>query len=277
MKHIPNIQQRLIIKRYSPSTVRTYLTCLKNFFAYFKNHNTETLSKEELLNYFEYLVQKGYSKSAQNQHINAIKFYYEKYLEKEKQYYFIDRPIKDKKLPVVMSKEEVQQLLNQVHNLKHKTILILIYSCGLRISELINLKIKDIDSKRMLIQIRNSKGNKDRQVQLTNQILVLIKKYYKSYFPKEFLFNGMHGGKYSSASIQKIIKRMALRAGIRKNITPHTLRHSFATHLLEDGIDIRYIQTILGHSNIQTTQIYTHVSSKHLKNIKNPTDDMNIF
>ena len=277
MKHIPNIQQRLIIKRYSPSTVRTYLTCLKNFFAYFKNHNTETLSKEELLNYLEYLVQKGYSKSAQNQHINAIKFYYEKYLEKEKQYYFIDRPIKDKKLPVVMSKEEVQQLLNQVHNLKHKTILILIYSCGLRISELINLKIKDIDSKRMLIQIRNSKGNKDRQVQLTNQILVLIKKYYKSYFPKEFLFNGMHGGKYSSASIQKIIKRMALRAGIRKNITPHTLRHSFATHLLEDGIDIRYIQTILGHSNIQTTQIYTHVSSKHLKNIKNPTDDMNIF
>ena len=277
MKHIPNIQQRLIIKRYSPSTVRTYLTCLKNFFAYFKNHNTETLSKEELLNYLEYLVQKGYSKSAQNQHINAIKFYYEKYLEKEKQYYFIDRPIKDKKLPVVMSKEEVQQLLNQVHNLKHKTILILIYSCGLRISELINLKIKDIDSKRMLIQIRNSKGNKDRQVQLTNQILVLIKKYYKSYFPKEFLFNGMHGGKYSSASIQKIIKRKALRAGIRKNITPHTLRHSFATHLLEDGIDIRYIQTILGHSNIQTTQIYTHVSSKHLKNIKNPTDDMNIF
>ena len=277
MKHIPNIQQRLIIKRYSPSTVRTYLTCLKNFFAYFKNHNTETLSKEELLNYLEYLVQKGYSKSAQNQHINAIKFYYEKYLEKEKQYYFIDRPIKDKKLPVVMSKEEVQQLLNQVHNLKHKTILILIYSCGLRISELINLKIEDIDSKRMLIQIRNSKGNKDRQVQLTNQILVLIKKYYKSYFPKEFLFNGMHGGKYSSASIQKIIKRMALRAGIRKNITPHTLRHSFATHLLEDGIDIRYIQTILGHSNIQTTQIYTHVSSKHLKNIKNPTDDMNIF
>lgn len=277
MKHIPNIQQRLIIKRYSPSTVRTYLTCLKNFFTYFKNHNTETLSKEELLNYLEYLVQKGYSKSAQNQHINAIKFYYEKYLEKEKQYYFIDRPIKDKKLPVVMSKEEVQQLLNQVYNLKHKTILILIYSCGLRISELINLKIEDIDSKRMLIQIRNSKGNKDRQVQLTNQILVLIKKYYKSYFPKEFLFNGMHGGKYSSASIQKIIKRMALRAGIRKNITPHTLRHSFATHLLEDGIDIRYIQTILGHSNIQTTQIYTHVSSKHLKNIKNPTDDMNIF
>ena len=277
MKQLQEIQQRLIIRRYSPSTVSTYLACLKNFFIYFNLQNTEDLSKEELLIYLEHLVKKGYSKSAQNQHINAIKFYYEKFLEREKQYYYIDRPIKDKKLPIVLSKEEVQLLFNQIQNLKHRTILVLIYSCGLRISELINLRIKDIDTKRMLIQIRNSKGNKDRQVQLTNQILSLIKKYYNNYLPKNFLINGSSGGKYSTASIQKIIKRMALKAGIRKNITPHTLRHSFATHLLEDGIDIRYIQTILGHSNIQTTQIYTHVSSKHLKNIKNPTDDMNIF
>ena len=277
MKQLQEIQQRLIIRRYSPSTVSTYLACLKNFFIYFNLQNTENLSKEELLVYLEHLVKKGYSKSAQNQHINAIKFYYEKFLEREKQYYYIDRPIKDKKLPIVLSKEEVQLLFNQIQNLKHRTILVLIYSCGLRISELINLRIKDIDTKRMLIQIRNSKGNKDRQVQLTNQILSLIKKYYNNYLPKNFLINGSSGGKYSTASIQKIIKRMALKAGIRKNITPHTLRHSFATHLLEDGIDIRYIQTILGHSNIQTTQIYTHVSSKHLKNIKNPTDDMNIF
>ncbi|MBG15934.1 MAG: integrase [Crocinitomicaceae bacterium] len=277
MKQLQEIQQRLIIRRYSPSTVSTYLACLKNFFIYFNLQNTENLSKEELLVYLEHLVKKGYSKSAQNQHINAIKFYYEKFLEREKQYYYIDRPIKDKKLPIVLSKEEVQLLFNQIQNLKHRTILVLIYSCGLRISELINLRIKDIDTKRMLIQIRNSKGNKDRQVQLTNQILSLIKKYYNDYLPENFLINGSSGGKYSTASIQKIIKRMALKAGIRKNITPHTLRHSFATHLLEDGIDIRYIQTILGHSNIQTTQIYTHVSSKHLKNIKNPTDDMNIF
>ena len=277
MKQLQEIQQRLIIRRYSPSTVSTYLACLKNFFIYFNLQNTEDLSKEELLVYLEHLVKKGYSKSAQNQHINAIKFYYEKFLEREKQYYYIDRPIKDKKLPIVLSKEEVQLLFNQIQNLKHRTILVLIYSCGLRISELINLRIKDIDTKRMLIQIRNSKGNKDRQVQLTNQILSLIKKYYNNYLPENFLINGSSGGKYSTASIQKIIKRMALKAGIRKNITPHTLRHSFATHLLEDGIDIRYIQTILGHSNIQTTQIYTHVSSKHLKNIKNPTDDMNIF
>ena len=277
MNQLQQIHQRLIIKRYSPSTVSTYLSCLTHFFNFHKTKNTETLSKQDILYYLEFLVKKGYSKSSQNQYINSIKFYYEKFLEREKQYYFIDRPIKDKKLPIVLSKEEVQSLFNQVYNLKHKTILVLIYSCGLRISELINLKINDIDTQRMLIQIRNSKGNKDRQVQLAEQIHQLIKRYNNEYNPKQFLFNGLNSFKYSTASIQKIIKRAAIKADIRKNVTPHTLRHSFATHLLEDGIDIRYIQTILGHSNIQTTQIYTHVSSRHLKNIKNPTDDMNIL
>ena len=270
MNQLQQIQQRLIIKRYSPSTVSTYLSCLTHFFNFHKTKNTETLSKQDILYYLEFLVKKGYSKSSQNQYINSIKFYYEKFLEREKQYYFIDRPIKDKKLPIVLSKEEVQSLFNQVYNLKHKTILVLIYSCGLRISELINLKINDIDTQRMLIQIRNSKGNKDRQVQLAEQIHQLIKRYNNEYNPKQFLFNGLNSYQYSTASIQKIIKRAAIKADIRKNVTPHTLRHSFATHLLEDGIDIRYIQTILGHSNIQTTQIYTHVSSRHLKNIKNP-------
>ena len=277
MNQLQQIHQRLIIKRYSPSTVSTYLSCLTHFFNFHKTKNPETLSKQDILYYLEFLVKKGYSKSSQNQYINSIKFYYEKFLEREKQYYFIDRPIKDKKLPIVLSKEEVQSLFNQVYNLKHKTILVLIYSCGLRISELINLKINDIDTQRMLIQIRNSKGNKDRQVQLAEQIHQLIKRYNNEYNPKQFLFNGLNSFQYSTASIQKIIKRAAIKADIRKNVTPHNLRHSFATHLLEDGIDIRYIQTILGHSNIQTTQIYTHVSSRHLKNIKNPTDDMNIL
>ena len=277
MNQLQQIQQRLIIKRYSQSTVSTYLSCLTHFFNFHKAKDIESLSKQDILYYLESLVKKGYSKSSQNQYINSIKFYYEKFLEREKQYYFIDRPIKDKKLPIVLSKEEVQCLFNQLYNLKHKTILVLIYSCGLRISELINLKINDIDTQRMLIQIRNSKGNKDRQVQLAEQIHQLIKRYNNEYYPKQFLFNGQNSYQYSTASIQKIIKRAAIKAGIRKNVTPHTLRHSFATHLLEDGIDIRYIQTILGHSNIQTTQIYTHVSSRHLKNIKNPTDDMNIL
>jgi len=171
----------------------------------------------------------------------------------------------------------VQTLFNKVSNLKHKTILAIIYSCGLRVSELINMQTRDIDDKRMLINIRSSKGNKDRQVQLTENILKLIKKYYNIYLPQEYLINGMNGGKYSSASIQKIIKAACKRAGIYKKVTPHTLRHSFATHLLENGTDIRFIQNILGHSNIQTTQIYTHVSTTHLKNIKNPSDNMDIL
>ena len=277
MDQLTQIQQRLIIKRYSPSTVSTYMNCLKHFFQFFKAENTENLTKSELLFYMESLVHKGYSKSTQNQYINAIKFYYEKHLNREKEYYFIDRPIKDKKLPIVLSKEETERLFKQLYNLKHKMIMVLIYSCGLRISELLNLKIEEVDDQRMIINIRCSKGNKDRQVQLTENVLKLIKSYCNAYLPQEYIINGINGGKYSSTSVQKIIKAACKRAGIYKNVTPHTLRHSFATHLLEAGTDIRFIQTILGHSSIRTTEIYTHVSSNHLKKIKNPSDDMNIF
>ena len=277
MNQLQQIKQRLIIKRYSPSTVSTYISCLTHFFSFHKSKDIATLNKQDILHYLESLVKKGYSKSSQNQYINSIKFYYEKYLEREKQYYFIDRPIKDKKLPIVLSKSEVQCLISSTYNLKHRTILAVIYSCGLRVSELTNLKIADIDNKRMVINIKNAKGNKDRQVQLTESILHLLRVYYKSFKPIYFLINGQNGEKYSTTSIQKIIKCSSKKAGIYKNITPHTLRHSFATHLLENGTDIRFIQTILGHNDIKTTQIYTHVSSTHLKNIRNPSDGLNFL
>ena len=224
-----------------------------------------------------HLIQEDYSKSTQNQHINAIKFYFEKCLGRKKEYYYIERPIQDKKISVVLSKHEIQSLFQATHNLKHLTTLAVIYSCGLRVSEIIHLKIKDIDSQRMVINIRKAKGNKDRQVQLTNQILALLRKYYKKYLPVNELITGRKGGSYSASSIQKIIKRTALKAKIYTPITPYTLRHSFATHLLENGTDIRYIQSILGNSDIKTTQIYTHVTSAHLKNIQNPSDDLNFF
>ena len=224
-----------------------------------------------------HLIQEDYSKSTQNQHINAIKFYFEKYLGRKKEYYYIERPIQDKKISVVLSKHEIQSLFQATLNLKHLTTLAVIYSCGLRVSEIIHLKIKDIDSQRMVINIRKAKGNKDRQVQLTNQILALLRKYYKKYLPVNELITGRKGGSYSASSIQKIIKRTALKAKIYTPITPYALRHSFATHLLENGTDIRYIQSILGNSDIKTTQIYTHVTSAHLKNIQNPSDDLNFF
>ena len=277
MINVKEINRLLVVRGYSSNTIRTYLACLHYFKNYFMGFEIDQLTKDDILAYLFHLIQEDYSKSTQNQHINAIKFYFEKCLGRKKEYYHIERPRQDKKLPVVLSKHEIQSLFQATHNLKHLTVLAVIYSCGLRVSEIIHLKIKDIDSQRMVINIRKAKGNKDRQVQLTNQILALLRRYYKKYLPVNELIMGQKGGPYSASSIQKIIKRTALKAKIYKPITPHTLRHSFATHLLENGTDIRYIQFILGHSDIKTTQIYTHVTSAHLKNIKNPSDDLNFF
>ena len=274
MIELKEIKKILVVRAYSPNTISTYLACLNYFKNYFKGSKIDDLSKEDIIDYLFHLIKNNYSKSTQNQHINAIKFYFEKCLGKKREFYHIDRPIKDKKLPIILSKNEIQLLFNSTYNLKHLAILAVIYSCGLRVSELINIKINDIDNNRMVINIRHAKGNKDRQVQLTNQILNLLRKYYKKYLPVNYLIVGQNGGKYSTTSIQKIIKNSALKAKIYKKVTPHTLRHSFATHLLENGTDIRYIQTILGHSDIKTTQIYTHVSNAHLKNIQNPSDNL---
>tara|TARA_B100001093_G_C26841003_1_gene1020549 strand:- start:213 stop:1049 length:837 start_codon:yes stop_codon:yes gene_type:complete len=271
------INKLMITIGYSKNTISTYVACLGYFKNYFKGTALDQLKKEDILDYLFHLIEQNYSRSTQNQHINAIKFYYEKKLGRKREFYHIERPIKEQKLPTILSKNEVQFLLKKTKNIKHLTILAVIYSCGLRVSEIINLKIEDIDSQRMIINVRKAKGNKDRQVQLTQKILNLLRLYYQSYNPTTYLIGGQMGGKYSSSSIQKIIKSSARLAKIYKNVTPHTLRHSFATHLLENGTDIRYIQTILGHSDIKTTQIYTHVSSAHLKNIQNPSDNLNFF
>ena len=277
MMELQNIKKILIVGGYSNSTVKTYIACLTYFKKYFYKIEIDQLTKDDIIEYLFYLIKNNYSKSTQNQHINAIKFYFEKCLGKKREYYLIERPRKEKKLPTVLSKNEIQLLFGNTHNLKHLTILAVIYSCGLRISELINISLNDIDNNRMIIHIRKGKGNKDRQVQLTNQVLELLRMYYKKYLPVNYLIVGQNGGKYSTTSIQKIIKKSALKARIYKKVTPHTLRHSFATHLLENGTDIRFIQKILGHSDIKTTQIYTHVSNAHLKNIQNPSYSLNFL
>lgn len=277
MMELKEVKKILIVGGYSNSTIKTYITCLKNFKNYFYKIEIDQLSKDDIIEYLFHLIKNNYSKSTQNQHINAIKFYFEKCLRQKREYYLIERPRKEKKLPNILSKNEIQLLFNSTYNLKHLTILAVIYSCGLRVSELINIKINDIDNNRMVIHIKKAKGNKDRQVQLTNQLLELLRKYYKKYLPINYLIVGQNGGKYSTTSIQKIIKNSSFKAGINKKVTPHTLRHSFATHLLENGTDIRFIQKILGHSDIKTTQIYTHVSNAHLKNIQNPSDNLNFL
>ena len=203
--------------------------------------------------------------SQQNQIINAIKFLYEKVLNRKYDKVSFERPRKEKHLPQIIDNTYLLDRINSIQNLKHKAILSLAYSVGLRVSEVINLKIEDIDSKRMIITIRQAKGRKDRIVPLSQNILTLFREYYKAFKPKEYLFNGQFDVKYSPESCNKLVKQYL---GIKYHF--HLLRHSFATQLLENGTDLRYIQSILGHSSSKTTEIYTHVSTAKLQNIQLP-------
>ncbi len=261
-------------KRLSENTVSTYTDVTISFLKYSilrNNHNYST-KLIEAFNY-DFIFKQNRSVSYQNQCINGIKKYFEfKGLQVENMY--IERPKKEKKLPSVLSVIEVKSILENTQNLKHKTLLSLIYSAGLRIGEALNLKIKDIDSKRMLIHIHQAKGKKDRYTLLSSSFLGLLREYYKAYKPQEYLFEGQKGTQYTNSSAQALLKVAIKKAGIKKRVTLHTLRHSFATHLLENGTDIRYIQELLGHNSPKTTMIYTHVTETSIKNIKNPFDDL---
>lgn len=271
MKKYRNI---LIQKRYSDNTIKTYCNYFKDFCVYFQNDQLENIKITQIKSYILAIIKsKNISISQQNQRINAIKFYFEKVLGREKQYYELHRPRKENKLPKVLSKNEVKSILASSHNIKHKCILMLIYSAGLRRSELLNLLTTDIDSERMVIHINGAKGKKDRISLLSDNLLQLLRQYYKKFHPKKYLFEGQDGGKYSPTSVANILKKASLKAGIRKNVTPHMLRHSFATHLLEQGTDLRYIQELLGHESSKTTEIYTHVSKKAIDKIRNPIDE----
>lgn len=269
--------EKLEQRRYSKSTIRTYTAYFKDFIYFFSGHTLDTISSDEINRYLHSLIQDhGISHSEQNQRINAIKFYYEKVLNQDKQTYPLERPIRVRKLPDVLSIEEISDMLNKTKNIKHKCLIAIIYSCGLRRSEAIQLRIEDIDSKRMLIKIKGAKGGKDRYVQLAKASLEILRTYYHANRPINWLFEGPHGRQYSAASISKVIKRAARLAGIKKRVHPHILRHSFATHHLEQGTDLRYIQEWLGHSSSKTTEIYTHVSQNNFKHFKNPLDDMTL-
>ncbi len=273
-KNLTIYRNLLLQKRYSDNTINMYCNYFEDFCKYFNKQDLKEITTNEINNYILNLIKsRQISISQQNQRINAIKFYYEKVLGREKQYYELHRPKKEHKLPKVLSKDEVKRIFSVTKNLKHKSILMLIYSAGLRRSELLNLIPTDIDSERMVINIHGAKGKKDRISLLSDNLLQLLRQYYKEYRPKKYLFEGQNGGKYSSTSVANILKKAAQKAGIRKNVTPHMLRHSFATHLLEQGTDLRYIQELLGHDSSKTTEIYTHVSKKAITKIKNPLDD----
>lgn len=262
-------------KRLSKNTIKTYAGVVLHFLRYLNlKGNREITSKLiEAFNY-EFVVAPGKSVNYQNQCINGIKKYLI-YKNLDIDALNIERPRKTRYLPEVLSLEEIKTILDSTHNLKHKTLLALVYSAGLRIGEAINLKISDIDSKRMLIHVKMAKGNKDRYTLLSPMFLDLLREYYKTYRPIKYLFEGQTGGPYTSKSAQQVLKKALRLAGIQgRRITLHTLRHSFATHLLESGTDIRYIQALLGHNSPKTTMIYTHVSEQRLQKIKNPFDSL---
>lgn len=263
---------KLELKKYANSTVKTYVTFFEMFINHFKEKRLETLDESDIRAFLQILIHKNVSNSYLNQVINSIKFYYETVLGMPNRFYEIERPRKEHKLPKVISKEEVIAIIEHTNNLKHRCIVQLLYGSGLRRSELLNLKLNDIDSKRMLIRIEGAKGNKDRLTLLSKNALKDLRMYFKEWKPKEFLFEGRKGGKYSPESVVQIVKQAANKAGIKQNVSPHILRHSFATHLLESNVDLRQIQVLLGHGSTKTTEIYTHVATNTFKTIKNPLD-----
>lgn len=275
-KKIKEFENWMHSKRYSASTIGTYSDALKTFLRFFDNKPISEIDNADVIRFNnEYILKNKFSPSYQNQVVNGIKLFFRnienKLMETEK----IHRPRTETVLPNVLSKEEVKLILNAHSNLKHKAMLSLIYSCGLRRSELLNLKLKDIDSKRGLIIVRQAKGKKDRIVPLSEKILVLLRNYFTAYKPKEWLFMGQGGiGQYDERSLQNVLKQALEKSKITKPVTLHWLRHSYATHLLENGTDLRYIQEILGHSRSRTTEIYTHVSNKSIQKITSPFDTL---
>jgi integrase/recombinase XerD len=275
-RHCPEkMIEKLKAVRYSEKTIEAYKGLFEEFINFYNTRKVDEITEAEIIAYMRYLVQeRGISASYQNQSINAIKFYYEKVLGGSRKFYQLERPQKEDKLPTVLSVEEIQKMIGSISNLKHKTMTMLCYSAGLRLSEIINLKIKDIDSERMQIAVRGGKGKKDRYTLLSEKLLPLLRKYFLEFKPAEYLFEGINGGQYAERSFQNVVKEAAFKAQIKKTVTVHTLRHSFATHLMENGTDLRYIQVLLGHSSSKTTEIYTHMTSKAMSGIKSPLDNL---
>ena len=270
---VPDFVKILEVKRYSKNTIDSYASIVK-LAKYFFKKPLNTVDETELHRYFYHMVHtKKISYSYQRQIAMALKLYYKEMFGQSINLEFLFPSRKPEKLPVVIAKKDILKILQKANNTKHKSMIALTYSSGLRVGELIDLKIGDIDSSRMVVHVKSAKGNKDRIVPLSEKTLHMLRGYYKEFSPKHYLFEGQKGGKYSASSFNKLLKAATKRAGINKKITAHTLRHSYATHLLEKGTDIRVIQKLLGHNSIKTTMIYTQVAEPFILNVVSPFDD----
>jgi site-specific recombinase XerD len=269
-----NFQDLLVLKGYSPKTIRTYSNEFHYLLRLLGEVSVASLEKKHLQSYLLWLIQKrGYSEAHAHTAVNALKFFFEQVEGRQKEFYDLPRPKKPQKLPAVLAEEEIIDLIQKTENLKHRALLMTSYSAGLRVSELVKLKIHDLDSKRMMLHVREGKGKKDRMVPLSKKLLETLRQYYRKYKPRVFLFEGEKVGEpYSERAAQAALAGAKRKAGIRKKGSIHMLRHSYATHLLEAGTDIRYIQAFLGHNSLQTTMIYTHVSRLKIESIQSPLD-----
>lgn len=272
------MEEYMVVQRYSEKTIGTYLDAIRTFLAYCKDRTVEEISNEDINDFnYRYVLKNEFSASYQNQIISAVKLFFRNIIKKEIDIEEIERPRKGRYLPGIFSVHEIELLLQSTRNIKHRAMLSLIYACGLRRSELINLKINSIDSGRGMLIIKAAKGDKDRVVPLPESLIVLLREYYKTFKPQEYLFEGQYSGQqYSETALREVFENAKKKAKITKKLTLHSLRHSYATHLLENGVDLRFIQELLGHKSSKTTEIYTHVTQKSIEKIKSPFENIKL-
>lgn len=271
-KYIEQYVKELRRRNYSENSIKNYASCLALFLSKMKKEHPVHINEGDIKEYLSGFDEPGTQCSSHS----AIKKFYEICLGQKEKFKYIPYCRRSKKLPTVLSVDEVQRILNVCTNLKHKAIICLMYSSAMRVSEVINLKIKDIDSSRMVINIVQAKGKKDRQVGLNLPLLELLRKYYIEYKPREYLFNGQNSLQYSARSIAEFLQKYADLAGLKKRVYPHLLRHTSATHLVENGVDINLIQRLLGHNSVKTTAIYTHISHNLISKIPSPLTHLSI-
>ncbi len=272
---LKRFREQLLMKAYSPNTIRTYVTEFAQLLITIKSFSVDELNAERLRSYFLYCIKKlQLSENALHSRVNAVKFYFEQVLNREKFFTQIPRPKKPSTLPKALSAKDIKKMLSSIENKKHQLLLKMCYGMGLRVSELVNLKITDIDSNRMQVLVHQGKGKKDRYVNLPETVLVQLRDYYLEYKPKKFLFEGQYGNQYAVRSVQQVFKNAMKNVKINKKIGVHSLRHSYATHLIEQGTDIRFVQELLGHKNIKTTMIYTQLTDQTKRKIKSPLDNL---
>ncbi|MFA5175506.1 MAG: site-specific tyrosine recombinase/integron integrase [Patescibacteria group bacterium] len=267
---IVKLKQEMKLRGFSQKTVKSYLHYIIDILDKTRK-GPRAVNANDIRNYLENLADNELSASTLNSAYSALQFYFEKILCR-RFFVKIPRAKKDKRLPEVLSKEEVRQVLGAIKNVKHKLLLGLIYSSGLRVGEVIRVKVRDLNFFEKLLSVRQGKGNKDRITVLSDKVASVLEKYVKNKDADDFVFESERGGKLTERSAQKVFSDALRVSGVKRKVSCHSLRHSFATHLLENGTDIRYIQELLGHAKLQTTQIYTHVANKNLKNIKSPLD-----